>query len=93
MSATVTDAVLEADGDVLVVRWTLLGDETGLEESDPGVDIGVGPTPDGIDHVHTLTVAPGLRQARLEGLGSGRHYVSVAPHGGRGRAGLVLTIQ
>ena len=84
MSATVTDAVLEADGDVLVVRWTLLGDETGLEESDPGVDIGVGPTPDGIDHVHTLTVVPGRRQARLEGLGSGRHYVSVAPHGGGG---------
>jgi protein-tyrosine phosphatase len=92
MSATVTDAVLEADGDVLVVRWSLLGDEGGGHAGspttdrvpDPGVDIGVGPTPDGIDHVHTLTVAPGLRRARLEGLGTGRHYVSVAPHGGGG---------
>jgi protein-tyrosine phosphatase len=48
------------------------------------VDIGVGPSPDAIDHVHTLTVGPGLRSARLEGLGPGRHYVSIAPHGGGG---------
>ena len=46
MSATVTGAVLEADGDVLVVQWTLVGEEPG--RGDPGVDIGVGPTPDGI---------------------------------------------
>jgi protein-tyrosine phosphatase len=92
MSATVTDAVLEADGDLLVVRWSLLGDETAGNagrpitdrERDPGVDIGVGPTPDGIDHVHTLTVASGLRRVRLERLGPGRHYVSVAPRGGGG---------
>jgi protein-tyrosine phosphatase len=83
MSATVTDAVVEADGNALVVRWSFLGDEgpNAPSEGDAGVDIGVGPTPDAIDHVHALTVGPGRRSARLEGLGTGRHYVSVAPHG------------
>jgi protein-tyrosine phosphatase len=111
MDATVTEAVLEADGDVLVVRWSLLGDErdagertgsgasarsgparsalsTGAATADRlrdlGVDIAVGSSPDAVDHVHTLTVGPGLRAARLYGLGTGRHYVSVAPHGGGG---------
>ena len=108
MGSTVTDAVLEADGDILVVRWSIAGDEadrrdrSGLGGARPsgaagftaaapadsgrdvGVDIGVGSSPDAIDHVHALTVGPGLRSARLEGLGTGRHYVSVAPHGGGG---------
>jgi protein-tyrosine phosphatase len=94
MNATVTDAALESDGNALVVRWSFVGDETAgpgavtdvtpAAPPDVGVDIAVGPSPDAIDHVHSLTVAPGLRSARIEGVGTGRLYVSVAPHGGGG---------
>jgi protein-tyrosine phosphatase len=75
----VTDATVEVEGngDALLVNWSLAG-------ADVGVDIGVGRSPDAIDHRHTLTVAAGPRSARIDGLGSGRHYVSVAPHGGGG---------
>jgi protein-tyrosine phosphatase len=55
-----------------------------VDGDDVGVDIGVGPSPDAIDHVRVLTVAPGRRSAHIDdpGPGRGRHYVSVAPHGG-----------
>ncbi len=91
-----TEAVLEADGDGLVVRWILLADEhsngpgksTGAgpahSEGDVGVDIGIGRSPDAIDHARAVTVGPGHRSARLEGHGPGRHYVSVAPQGAGG---------
>jgi protein-tyrosine phosphatase len=75
----VTDAVLESDAAGLLVRWSLDGD-------DIGVDIAVGRSPEAIDHVHTLTAAAGERSARLDDPGpeNGRHFVSVSPHGGGG---------
>ncbi len=79
MSTSVIDAVVDSDTEGLLVRWSLDGD-------DVGVDIGVGTSPDAIDHVHTLTVEAGRRSARIydPGPGAGRHFVSVAPHGGGG---------
>jgi protein-tyrosine phosphatase len=70
------DAVVEARDGGLLVRWTLDGE-------DVGVDIGVGPSPEAIDHAHTLTVPAGERSILIEPVGPapGRHYVSVAPHG------------
>ncbi len=75
----VTDAVVDSDPGGLLVQWSLDGD-------DVGVDIGVGRSPDAIDHVHSLTVEAGRRSARIDdpGPGTGRHFVSVAPHGGGG---------
>ncbi len=75
MGTLVTDATVEVEGDgnALVISWSLAGD-------DVGVDIGVGTSPDAIDHTHTLTVAAGQGSARIDGLGTGRHFVSVAPH-------------
>jgi len=79
MSSSVTDALVESDATGLLVQWSLEGD-------DPGVDIGVGPTPEAIDHVHALTAEAGRRSARIDdpGPGTGRHFVSVAPRGGGG---------
>lgn len=79
MTTTVTDAVVEPDSGGLLVRWSLDGD-------DIGVDVAVGTSPDAIDHVHTLTVAAGERSARVAdpGPGDGRHFISVSPHGGGG---------
>jgi protein-tyrosine phosphatase len=83
----VTVASVEVDtlpGEGLLVRWTLVGGH----ETAPGeaphtaVDIGVGPTPDHIDHVHVWRSAPTDREAHLRGLGPGRHYVSVSPAAG-----------
>jgi protein-tyrosine phosphatase len=75
----VTDAMVESDQGGLLVRWTLDGD-------DVGVDIAIGTSPEAIDHVHSLTVAPGEGAARIDdpGPGNGRHFVSVAPQGGGG---------
>jgi protein-tyrosine phosphatase len=79
VTPTVIDALVEPEGGGLVVRWTLDGD-------DVGVDIGVGPGPEAIDHVHTHTVPAGERSVRIDDVSRapGRHYVSVAPHGGGG---------
>ena len=79
MGPLITDAAIEVpdDGDALVVSWSLAGD-------DVAIDIGVGPSPDAIDHTHALTVPAGQYSARIDGLGTGRHYVSVAPHHGGG---------
>lgn len=77
MPSVVTHAVLERDGNDLVVRWDLSGAEA-------AVDIGVGPSPEGVDHAHVTTVAGGRRSARLANLGDRHCYVSVAPHGGGG---------
>ncbi len=70
---------MESDHGGLVVRWSLDGD-------DIGVDIAVGTSPEAIDHVHTLTAAAGERSARIDGPGpgNGRHFVSVSPHDGGG---------
>lgn len=75
----------------LVVRWTLVrghgatpASDAGDAAGDPGaaVDIGVGPTPDHIDHAHAWRSAPTDREAHLRDLGPGRHYVSVSPAAG-----------
>jgi protein-tyrosine phosphatase len=76
--AVVADAWVERRGADLVVGWELEG------SNESGVDIAAGLTPDAIDHVHALTVAVGVRSATLPGLSPGRHFVSVAPHGGGG---------
>ncbi|MGH8983790.1 MAG: tyrosine-protein phosphatase [Acidimicrobiia bacterium] len=75
METAVTNVLVESDGEgCLVVRWELQGDGA--------VDIAVGPTPEGIDHAHTMCAPAGERSARLTDLAPGRHYVSVAPHEG-----------
>jgi protein-tyrosine phosphatase len=65
---------VDADG-AFEVDWSLSGD-------DVDVDIALGPTPASIDHIHVITVPAGNRSVRIEHLGPGRHYVSVARHGG-----------
>jgi protein-tyrosine phosphatase len=42
----------------------------------------MGPSPEGIDHLHAHRVASKERSCRLAQLGSARQYVSVSPHGG-----------
>ncbi|MDY7099841.1 MAG: tyrosine-protein phosphatase [Actinomycetota bacterium] len=67
-------AVEPAEPGSLTVSWELDGEPA-------AVDIGVGPTPDAIDHTHTVTVKPPATSARLDGLAPGRHYVSVGTTG------------
>jgi len=68
--------VVESDGDALIVRWTVEGGGSAA------VDISIGPGPEGLDHEHAMTVDGDAGTARIEGVGRGRHYVSVAPHEG-----------
>jgi protein-tyrosine phosphatase len=75
MEAFVSAATVDAEGDTLLVRWEIFG------EMDAPFDLGVGPTPEAVDHVHVLTVDRRQRQVRIDGVGAGRHYVSIAPHG------------
>jgi protein-tyrosine phosphatase len=77
MPPAVIHAALERDGLHVVVRWELTG-------GDAPVDIGVGPSPDAVDHAHAVTAPGDQRSARLDDLGGGPCYVSVAPHGGGG---------
>jgi protein-tyrosine phosphatase len=73
-TSQVTQVEVESDGPgCLVVRWDLHRD------GDGAVDIAVGPTPAAVDHTHALGVPAGERSARLTGLSSGRHYVSIRP--------------
>jgi protein-tyrosine phosphatase len=78
MEVLVSAAAVETEGDALLVRWELTGNQ------DAPVNIGVGPTPDAIDHAHVLTVPGRLGQVRIDGHGAGRHYVSISPHDGSG---------
>jgi protein-tyrosine phosphatase len=68
-------AVETVEPGCLEVTWQLEGPPA-------SVDIGVGPTPDRIDHVHTVTAAAGTSSTELTDLGPGRHFVSVSPHEG-----------
>ena len=75
MDVAVADVIVEPDGQgCLLVSWKLEGPDT-------AVDVAVGPTPEAVDHTHSVTVAAGEHSIRLEGLDAGRHYVSVAPSG------------
>jgi protein-tyrosine phosphatase len=74
VSPLVTDVSVEALAPgSLWVRWSVVGRVA--------VDLAVGPTPEAIDHVHARRVDAGTTEAVLEGLGPGRHYVSVGPAG------------
>jgi protein-tyrosine phosphatase len=63
----------QTDGSQLV-RWQLEGEPV-------AVDIAIGPTPDHVDHQHHSTVTAGQTALQLPA-GTGRQYVSVAPHQG-----------
>lgn len=58
----------------LLVRWHIDGGTC-------AVDVAVGPTPEAVDHDHSVTVEAGTNATLLSGLGPGRRYVSVSPHG------------
>jgi len=58
----------------VIVEWNI--DGTGA-----AVDIAAGPTPDIEDHIHVLTVGADASTARLDGLGSGRSYISIRVRG------------
>jgi protein-tyrosine phosphatase len=73
----VVDASVEAEGDDLVVRWT-------LSDGRAAVDVGTGPTPEAVDHAHAVTVGAGQYEVSLRRPGSGRPYVSVGVHGAGG---------
>jgi protein-tyrosine phosphatase len=75
MDVAVTQVEVEPDGEGgLLVRWEMHGDGP--------VDIAMGPTPEAIDHAHSLRADAGQRSARLRAPDPARHYVSVAPHDG-----------
>ena len=78
MTVIVSAATVDTDAGDLLVQWEITG------APDAPVDIAIGPTPEAVDHAHVLTVDGPQRQARLAGSGPGRHYVSIAPHGGGG---------
>lgn len=59
--------------DDLVVSWT--------STEDVLLDVGHGPSPDAIDHVHVATVPAGVGSCTLPGVGPGPVFVSVAAHG------------
>jgi protein-tyrosine phosphatase len=72
---TVLSAEIAGDGHGgLEVSWELAGDGP--------VEIAVGPSPESIDHDHPVARVEAGTRISLRGLGSGRHYVSVAPAGG-----------
>ena len=62
----------------LVVRWD-------FEGAAVGVDIAVGATSKAIEHTRVGSAGSAAREARLDDLGPGRHYISIRPGGG-GRA-------
>jgi len=68
---------VEVSGDghgSLEVAWELVGGGP--------VEIAVGPTPETVDHEHPVAVVADADRLSLDGLGPGRHYISVAPAGG-----------
>jgi protein-tyrosine phosphatase len=74
MDPVVVHVSVDGDGGGdLLVRWELDG-------AGP-VEVAVGPTPETIDHTTPVAVVEGS-EVVLQGLGRGRHYVSVAPAGG-----------
>jgi protein-tyrosine phosphatase len=76
VSGIVTDVAVVADGrGGLSVSWQLDG-------GDRAVDVAAGPTPDTVDHVHSITMPAGQRQVRLDVPAAQRWYVSVSPHDG-----------
>src|SRR5579864_3979827 len=64
----------QPDGSLLV-QWELEGEPA-------PVDVAVGTTPEHLDHRHQRTVDAGERRIVLPVADRGRHFVSVAPHGG-----------
>src|SRR5688572_30137889 len=75
VSSVVVDVSVTGDGDGnLEVTWEL--------EGGGAVEIAVGPTPETVDHGHPVAVVADDRRITLHDLGTGRHYVSVAPQGG-----------
>src|SRR5690242_3356843 len=75
MEPVVVHAEVAGNGlGALDVSWELAGGGP--------VEIAVGPTPEAIDHAHPVARVEGESSASLAGLGSGRHYVSVAPAAG-----------
>ncbi|MBW8825483.1 MAG: tyrosine-protein phosphatase [Acidobacteria bacterium] len=75
MDGAVAEVTVEPDGaGALLVAWQ-------IEGPDIAVDVSAGPTPEAVDHAHSVTVRAGTHSVRLDGLGPGRHYVSVAPAG------------
>jgi protein-tyrosine phosphatase len=55
-----------------------------LDGPDAPLDLAVGTTPEGIDHVHTRHIEPGTTSVRLTDLPPGRLFVSVSVHGAGG---------
>jgi protein-tyrosine phosphatase len=75
MPSAVSKVTVQRDEDGVTVQWEIAGEDTGVE-------VGVGPTPDGADHAHRVTVPAGGRSVRLDGwpnFGERRLYVSVTP--------------
>lgn len=68
------DVQTQPDG-ALLVRWEIEGQPV-------EVDVAIGETPDHVDHRHETRVAAERNSVQLPGRGSGRTFVSVAPHGG-----------
>ena len=76
MSSAITSVSVDTDADGQVaVRWAVDGEPL-------AVDVAVGTSPDGIDHVHATTVVEGETSLALDGRRPGRVFVSVSPHGG-----------
>jgi protein-tyrosine phosphatase len=76
MTSAITEVSVEAEpGGPTTVEWT-------VEGPDVAVDVAVGPSPEGVDHQHSVTVPAGTTIHTLGELGPGRHFVSVAPAGG-----------
>jgi protein-tyrosine phosphatase len=74
VSGLVSAVAVEGDGEgCLLVSW--------VADRPIDVDVAVGPTPEAVDHTHARRVPAAEQRVRLEGLGPGRHYVSVAPAG------------
>lgn len=67
------DVDTQPDG-TLLVRWEVEGEPV-------AVDVATGPTPDHLDHRHETTVPADRTSLSLSREGSGRIFVSVAPHG------------
>jgi protein-tyrosine phosphatase len=73
--AVLSDVTVDRDGDgTLVVSWTT--------SDDIAVDVAVGTTPTADEHALVVSAATSS-PLRLDGVGSGRIYVSLTPAGGR----------
>ena len=55
--------------------------EWNIEGIGASVDVAAGPTPDVADHALLVTVAADASKVRLDGLGSGRSYISIHVRG------------